>query len=222
MKTIWVFGDSFSTPYEDKGIGDWVVPYIEWKGYTPKTFGDILSERLGINVKHLAKGGADNDTIFELILHSAPLIQKGDIVIIGWSAITRFRLANQVKGFTTIIPNFNFHHNLSFISKNTIEEILVNRSLIGYEKELYDRVEFLNWLFDNMILIQWTPFWNKRTKIWASNSFSTIANETQGQVKDGHYSELGHEQLASKFLEMIGDDGLRRYINSLYSIEKLI
>ncbi len=54
------------------------------------------------------------------------------------------------------------------------------------------------------------------------NAFNTITHETQGQVKDGHYSELGHEQLADKFLEMIGDDGLRRYINSLYSIEKLI
>jgi hypothetical protein len=221
MKTIWVFGDSFSTPYEDSTIGDWVVPYIEWKGYAPKTFGDILSERLGINVKHLAKGGVDNDTIFEIIIDSAPLIQKGDIVIIGWSAIARFRLANQVKGFTTIIPNFNFHHNLSFISKNTIEEILVNRSLIGYEKELYDRIKFLNWLFDDMILIQWTPFWHKSIKIWGM-LFNTITHETNGQIKDGHYSELGHEQLASKFLEMINDDGLRRYINSLYSVEKLI
>jgi hypothetical protein len=222
MKTLWVFGDSYSTPYEDRTIGDWVIPYIEWKGYVPKTFGDVLSKQLDITVKHLAKGGLDNDTIFEIIIKSAPLIQKEDIVIIGWSSIHRFRLGNSGKGFTTIIPNFNVHHTLSFISKNTIEEILVNRSLLGYENELYDRIKFLNWLFDQMILIQWTPFWHKGIKIWGTNSFSTITDETNNLIVDGHYSELGHRQLTNKFLEMINDDELRRNINSICNIDKLI
>jgi hypothetical protein len=221
-RTLWVFGDSYSTPYEDRTIGDWVIPYIEWKGYVPKTFGDVLSKELDITVKHLAKGGLDNDTIFEIIIKSAPLIQKEDIVIIGWSSILRFRLANSGKGFTTIIPNFNVHHTLSFISTNTIEEILVNRSLLGYKNELYDRIKFLNWLFDDMILIQWTPFWNKGIKIWGNKSLSTITSETNNLIVDYHYSELGHKQLTNEFLEMINDDTLRKTNNSICDMDKLI
>jgi hypothetical protein len=81
---------------------------------------------------------------------------------------------------------------------------------------------FLNWLFDQMILIQWTPFWHKDIKIWGTNSFSTITNETNNLIVDGHYSELGHRQLTNKFLEMINDDELRKTINSICNIDKLI
>ena len=222
MKTLWIFGDSFSTPFEDKTLGSWDTNYCNWKGYVPKHFGDIIGNELGVEVKHFGIGGIDNDTIFERILKQVPKISKGDIVIIGWSTIHRFRLANSTKGFTTIIPNARFKQNIPFISKDTIEEILVNRSLLGYEYELYDRVKFLNWLFKDMILIQWTPFWDKNIKVWGESGFSTITNETNGLMKDAHYSELGHKQLANKFLEMIGDDTLRKTINSMCDIDKLI
>lgn len=221
MKTLWIFGDSFSTPYQ-VGPGNWVLPYIEWKGYIPKHFGDIIANQLRVDIKHFGIGGTGNDTIFEMVLKQAPNIRKGDIVIIGWSKIHRFRLADSTKGFTTILPNFKFEKNIPFISKNTIEEILVNRSLSGYEYELYDRVKFLNWLFNDMILIQWTPFWDTGIKIWSDSGLSTITNETDGLIVDEHYSELGHKQLTNKFLEMIGDDTLRKTINSLCEKDKLI
>jgi hypothetical protein len=222
MKTLWIFGDSFSTPFDNKTQGAWDTKYCNWKGYVPKHFGDIIANQLGVDIKHFGIGGIDNDTIFERILKQAPKISKEDIVIIGWSTIHRFRLANSTKGFTTIIPNARFKQNIPFISKDTIEEILVNRSLLGYEYELYDKVKFLNWLFNDMILIQWTPFSDTGIKIWSDSGFCTITNETDGLIVDAHYSELGHKQLTNKFLEMIGDDTLRKTINSMCEKDKLI
>jgi hypothetical protein len=222
MKTLWIFGDSFSTPFDNKTLGNWDTNYCNWKGYVPKHFGDIIANQLEVDVKHFGVGGIDNDTIFERILKQAPKISKGDIVIIGWSTIHRFRLADSTKGFITIIPNDRLKQNIPFISKNTIEEILVNRSLLGYEYELYDRVKFLNWLFNDMILIHWTPFCDMGIKIWGDIGFSTITNETNGLIVDAHYSELGHKQLTNKFLEMISDDTLRKTINSTCDINKLI
>jgi hypothetical protein len=61
-----------------------------------------------------------------------------------------------------------------------------------------------------------------RIKIWGDSEFSTITNETDGLIVDAHYSELGHKQLTNKFLEMIGDDTLRKTINSLCEKDKLI
>jgi hypothetical protein len=222
MKTLWIFGDSFSTRFNNKTLGVWDTEYCNWKEYVPEYFGDIITNQLGVQSKHFGIRGADNDTIFEMILKQAPNIRKGDIVIIGWSSIHRFRLADFTKGFITYRQSDKFKQNIPFISKNTIEEIFVNRSLLGYKHELYGRVKFLNWLFNDMILIQWTPFWDKEIKIWGDSEFSTITNETDGLIVDAHYSELGHKQLTNKFLEMISDDTLRKTINSMCDINRLI
>ena len=221
-KTLWIFGDSFSTPFDNKTLGIWGKEYIEWKGYVPKTFGDVLSEKLGYEVKHLAIGGCDNDTIFERIYQRAPIIKKGDIVIIGWSSIGRFRLATKDNRFITIIPNFIHiaHPLLEFISKDTIEEIIVNRDLGIYRKELYDRIEFLNWLFKESKIIHWTPFNYSDVRIYGVNHVERIVNDTKGELKDGHYSELGHVLMADKFIELINNDELRNGNNTLY--KKLI
>jgi hypothetical protein len=222
MKKLWIFGDSFSTPFEKQLYASWSLPYVQWKGYLPKTFGDIIGDELGLEVQHLAEGALGNDTIFETIYTNVPLINKGDIVIIGWSSMQRFRLGNDNNKFVTVIPSLKKYPTLSFISKSTIEEVLVNRTLPIYYDEICKRIIFLNWLFKDMILIQWTPFWDMRIKIWGDSEFSTITNETDGLIVDAHYSELGHKQLANKFLEMIGDDTLRKTINSLCEKDKLI
>jgi hypothetical protein len=222
MKKLWIFGDSFSTPFERQLYASWSLPYVQWKGYVPKTFGDIIGDELGLEVQHLAEGALGNDTIFETIYTNVPLINKGDIVIIGWSSMQRFRLGNDNNKFVTVIPSLKQYPTLSFISKSTIEEVLVNRTLPIYYDEICKRIIFLNWLFKDMILIQWTPFWDMRIKIWGDSEFSTITNETDGLIVDAHYSELGHKQLTNKFLEMIGDDTLRKTINSLCEKDKLI
>lgn len=212
---IWIFGDSYSTPFDTATLGIFAQQYIQWKGYTPKTFGDILGERLGLEVYHLAKGGADNDTIFESVYQSAPLINKGDIVIIGWSFIGRFRLANKNKKFISIIPNFKINESLGFISQNTIEEIIVNRSLPMWVTELYNRAGFLNWLFRDMKIIQWTPFLDStNSKLFSPLNIDRILIETNKEIEDGHYSERGHIQLSEIFLELINDDKKREDIIS--------
>ena len=148
-KTLWIFGDSFSTQFDNKTQGIWGKEYIEWKGYVPKTFGDIIGDELGLEIKHLAVGGCDNDTIFETILKHAPLIKNGDIIIIGWTAVNRFRLASINDKFKTVIPLFsmNIEKEYEYISKTTLEEIIVNRESEVYIEELYHKVEFINWLF---------------------------------------------------------------------------
>ena len=49
MKTLWVFGDSFSNPFVIEGSDTWKTKYIEYKGYVPKIFGDIVSEKFRYN-----------------------------------------------------------------------------------------------------------------------------------------------------------------------------
>jgi hypothetical protein len=217
-QTLWIFGDSFSTPFNDNTLGTWDGDYCKWKGYVPKYFGDIIAKELEVNIQHFGYGGSDNDTIFESIIKQAPKINKGDLVIIGWSSIGRFRLVNRENKFQTVIPSF-IDKSLTWfdtISKSTIEEILVNRDHYLYKKELYTKLEFLNFLFNDMKLIQWTPFNYDGTKILGFKDINTIMIETNGELKDGHYSEIGHIEVSKKFITMFNDDKLRNDSNRLY------
>ena len=218
-QTLWIFGDSFSTPFDNKIVGQWATEYCNWKGYIPKHFGDIIGNELGVDVKHFGIGGIDNDTIFETILKQVPNIRKGDMVIIGWSNVLRFRLVDSDGKFKTIVPNFIDDALKCFdnISKSTIEEIVVNRTHHLYKGELYTKVEFLNFLFKDMKLIQWTPFLWDGIRILGFKHINTILMETNGEIEDGHYSEIGHVEISKKFIDMLNDDKLRNDSNRLYN-----
>jgi hypothetical protein len=214
---IWIFGDSFSTPFGDKTVFEsWSKNYINHKGYIPKTFGDIISEQLGTEVKHISRGGIGNDYIFEIIYENTPFINKDDIVIIGWSSLLRFRLVNCNNRWIDMVPNSNFESvlkTLPNISQNTLDEMFINRSLNLYENELIKRRNFINWLFRDNILIQWTPFYEQFKFISGFNGINTIIKETNGEIDDGHYSEMGHMELSKKFMDLILNKDKRDLFN---------
>ena len=43
MNKLWVFGDSFSEPFSKVKQVPWKIEYIQWKGYMPKCYGEIIS-----------------------------------------------------------------------------------------------------------------------------------------------------------------------------------
>lgn len=219
-QTIWVFGDSYSTPFKNHYTAKWANEYIRWKGYPPLHFGDILATELDCNVKYFSEGGLCNDGIFEHIYTQAPNIQKGDVIIIGWSSIHRFRLATLDNKWWNIIPNFNnFGIDYPPISQRTLDEVLVNRDLKLYHSELKKRRGFIQWLFKKNILIQWSPFndvcvYNVPLKTGLPKP-TTIFDETKGEIEDYHYSEQGHIELADGFLRLINSPTLLETFSTL-------
>ena len=88
--------------------------------------------------------------------------------------------------------------------------MLVNRSQPIYFTELNNRVTFLNWLFEDMKLIQWCPFLTMiPSRLYVPTDISNIKEETDEEMIDFHYSELGHKQLSEIFLNLLKDDTLR-------------
>ena len=49
----------------------------------------------------------------------------------------------------------------------------------------------------------------------------TIIDETKDVVKNRHYSETGHKQLSSNFIELIGNDNLREMYNNISGVKLL-
>ena len=205
---IWVFGDSFSTTWEKQGeLGK---QYSEWKGYTPKIFSDHLAIMLNTDVIQLGVGGLDNNTIFDSIITNMDTITSGDIVIIGWSHPSRFRLEKNNKWVTIrhVKSELELH---KFIDTNTLEQLCVNRMSGLYWGEIVNWSKLLTTIFElkGIKVIFWSPF-ALRTDIhlkkqllpkdwYVGTSLNRLREETNNVINDDHFSESGHKELADIF-----------------------
>lgn len=196
MKGLYIFGDSFS----DKYIISNNTNYVNWKGYTPKTFHQIVSETLQLNSNIIAKGGIDNYTIFSNICKQINSLDNS-IIIIGWTDIHRFRLYDTTfQTFKPVSPNFGVRRKkglpyINGISDNTIEELFINRDNYNWKDEVNDWCMLINKALPNSLVIHWT--WSDDIKR------ESITEETNGDIEDLHYSEKGHLDLANWILSQI-------------------
>jgi hypothetical protein len=219
MKTLWTFGDSFTQPFWETPFG-WMIDYVEWKGYTPKVYGEIISETLGIRYKNKARAGISNYDILESICESVNFIKDDDIIIIGWSNLLRFRLANypSKNKWQAYHPNFVGVKLPEGISENTINEIIINRSDTDlYRQEINNWIKLLKHTFKNNTILFWS--WSDRDWGNPTNEYESIKYETNGEVNDNHWSENGHIEFSNYILPKLKNG---KHINLLENYSNLI
>lgn len=194
---LWIFGDSFSETFKQgKAAHNWKKNYKDFKGYEPKTFGDIVGEKLNLECINTNLNGdaSDNSTILSRIIENLDNINDDDVISVGWTTVTRFRLVNFEHNHWNVInpggPVLNFPN----ISSNTIEEIGVNKTHPLYFNELCNWVKLVDRLFRKNKVIQWT--WS----IPSLMRFHSIKDETNGLLDDHHWSEKGHQEFAEWFI----------------------
>ncbi len=223
---LWVFGDSYSdTNYE-------TVPYRKWyddfMGYETHHFSKIVSEALCLNLINLAVGGSDNDSIFEKVIDNIDNFKKGDIVIINWSTVTRFRLASVHGSSTTVSVNV-CNSNVD-IDDDCLIRICNNRDSQIFVNQIVKWTKLLKRAIKNKMFF-WSPFMEfKNTDVFTFYSSSenyeieyekykkmgvifnekysiinpeilTIKGHTKGKVEDLHYSEIFHIILSEYILK---------------------
>jgi lysophospholipase L1-like esterase len=215
MATIWTFGDSLTERYNSNE--SWAKKYIDWKGYLPKVYGNFIAETLNYDLQNLGKAGCDNYTIFETFCKTYSKIKDGDIVIIGWTNVSRFRLVNRYDEWNTINPHFdtpmdNFEH----ISKNTLDEILINRDSKHYINEVNNWIQFINSASVNKNVVHWNTIKGKgELNTHHFFEMERINTETKGLIDDAHFSETGQRDLALELIKIISAGGGGGYTNKL-------
>jgi hypothetical protein len=212
MATVWTFGDSLTERYNPGQ--DWAEQYIKFKGYHPKVYGDFVSEILNYDLKNLGKAGSDNYTIFETFCKTYQNISDDDVVIIGWSHFGRFRLVNKQNNWLSLVPNFSNHlKDFPYISENTINEILVNRTNSKYVEEVNNWIKFISLACSNKKIIHWSTISGK-DELNTHHFFEMekIYEETNGLITDNHFSENGQMHLADNILNIISknDFGIKK------------
>lgn len=208
MGNLWIFGDSFSATNFRNNAETWRVKYAKWKGYTTKVWPEFLNETLQLKLINTSLSGGDNYSIFDTIIDNIDNIKENDILIVGWTSTLRFRFINKTNTFTTIRPSMHLTkatlENTSEylgVSLDTINEILINRDNRLYEEEINRYIKLINFSLKNNKILHWCPFQNHQpglniTRIDEIKNIEKISDETNGEIKDYHYSENGHKELS--------------------------
>lgn len=241
MGTLFTFGCSYTEDFErviETTKNSDFIPaqrrYVEkyLGGRIPKSWPQLLSEKLGFELKNYGVGGMCNYQIFEEICEHSDEFKNDDIVIVGWTHITRFRWAFNNGGWSSIFSDFT-ETTSELMSKITHSEILVNRTRKSFVNELYQYqklieqfckllgVELYFWSSDDNIIYKENKQFITEKKYLLNNLIShtnnvfniiqkndgkTINEETNGEIPDNHLGESGHKVQAELFYNHIKNE----------------
>jgi hypothetical protein len=188
---IYIIGDSFSEDTQKKDRTNYIDRYFEYKGRDIKFYHDLLSDHFNKPITNLSVGGTCNESILIEFMKIYPLIKSNDIIVLGWTDITRFSTISLNQEWSSSI------HEHSPLSKQTLDEVKIMRTHDLFKKRLLDILDFIDILIPKDItIIHWT---------WTPNgpwlNPYTIKYETNGEIDDNHYSELGHIYLFDKMIK---------------------
>jgi hypothetical protein len=210
MKTIWTFGDSFTSGdgcVETLPIGDGDFKYYnEYKQPDSDIWPNILGKTIGFNVKNIGKSGASNDYIIDSIIDNFDNIEFDDIVIIEKTFYQRFDVpdlcGNKFRThYAEYLSTLSIDLNKNKYINNKLElETILNYSVLFSDNLLFKKRQDKRFNFIEKQLR------NKINKIliWDVLDFfnvniETIGQHTNGKIKDYHFSFNGHKSF-SEFL----------------------
>jgi hypothetical protein len=200
---LWTFGDSFSCSFSSDYL--FIKNYRNFKGYTPKIYSEIISEKLKIELINCAKSADSNYDIIHRFMQEIENISNEDLVFVQFSSLYRFRLVNKIGQFASIAGHWDGLYDQFEESEETIKEIGANRLSKKYKEEIDDWIKMIKLILKNNTIIFWTPFIesSENPHMLPFYNFTDIANETNFKIKDSHYGEIGHSQLADFIMKKI-------------------
>jgi hypothetical protein len=201
MKKLWIIGDSFSAGFNapNEGPLSFKNRYSNYKGYTPKFFGEFVSESLGIEYEILTPFPCDNSRMFSVFIEHLDNFKDGDIISFGWTGQPRLRVVNTKHNCWVVVnPHKMMEDDLNHdFSVQSLVEMSVNRMHPYYMEELKLWMVAVNRLVPKCKVIHWS--WTEK---WLDTEFESIKNETKDFIDDFHWSENGHREFAKWFLEV--------------------
>ena len=215
MNRLFTFGCSYTALYVNNNIPNY-LKYREFKGGVyPKTWSELLSEKLNLKLVNYGIGGSGNDLIFETFCDKSDELRKGDTVIIEWSYHTRinykFDLDSDIIDQIAVYRNQEHYQNQFLTYQKVIDMVCkylgVNVYYWSGDRDVIYKLD-KNLLYDKKYLLcdkivldehgEYTPF---------NNVFNlggeTIEEETNGLIKDNHFGESAHRIMADLFYDHI-------------------
>ena len=157
---LWVFGDSFSVPFSKhfSTYNDWSDLYKQFKNnVVPKTFSEIISQKLDLELINLSSGGCSNHTILSEFIKIVNQVEKNDILLFGWTVTSRFRLSDNFNNLMDITYALKHPSPNEYVSQKSLVEYAVNRSNNSvFLTEINEYMKLINFSLKNNKIIHWT------------------------------------------------------------------
>ena len=203
MNKIWIFGDSFSVPYCSTCLIPIGKQYINYKGYEPKIYPNLLSEHYNFELINLSKGGISNHEIFKNFRKNYNKIGLNDILIFNWTTITRFMYVDEGKWVSSNAHKININQFVDLIRINIYD----NKNQKLYIEEIYDIMDFIDSLLTTQKVFHWT---------YIGMEYQSINDETNGLIKDFHFCEDQHKKMFDIIVKIFNENEKYRMVKSLY------
>lgn len=148
MKNLWIFGDSFSAPFEGLAYWAWFQEYLTFLGKDRfDTWQEIVAKNLNLNLIELGETAISNSEIFERFAINCSKFEKGDTVVINWTRTERFRVPEEKNNkFTNLVPAHlkNTDYEDCYFSFDDIQKIGISRMHILYQIEINNWANLIN------------------------------------------------------------------------------
>jgi hypothetical protein len=228
MNKLWTFGCSYTEGYVETS-----QTFQEYKKYCggefPKTWTEILAEKLNLLLVNKGEGASGNQQIFQEFCKNSNKFSQNDIIIIGWTFLERYRIALDDQTWLKLGPG-KVNQNIA-ISEDCHESLVINRTLKPYVDEIYNYEKLIDrfceslsinvyyWtIINELIYNQPNDILNNRKYLindlikdqydnvfTVSNKFGgyNIFEETNGLIQDYHQGKTGHEVQANLFYDHV-------------------
>jgi hypothetical protein len=232
MSNLFVFGCSYTQGFNRSKDNKNYQLFKDFRGGDlPKDWPTLLSEKIGFELKNYGEDASGNNQIFQEICSHCDEFNDGDIVIIGWTFIDRYRWVDYNENKWK--KHGSGHIIGQHITKSTHEEIVYNRTHPLYIEEIYNYEKIIDELSFNkkFKVYYWSAAENKiindipteklrqikkyilsdqihldnnnLRQIITKKGGLTIIEETNGSINDHHLGESGHKVQAELFYKHI-------------------
>jgi hypothetical protein len=190
----------------------------------------LLAQRMGATVTNLAKPGSGNKRMVRSVIEHLSQGHPVDLVIIGWSSAGRMEFADQ-DGFYDIWPGYsgnmflrdgqtwrrelleyvNRHHNAEYLYRQYLLDVVLVQS---YLKQQGTHYVMLNTVFNEYYHRSYYDAMPELTTQIDPDHY--LGWPTQGMCEwtmgcpvgpNGHFLQAGHQRVADKLYEHIGNRG---------------
>lgn len=199
MDKAWFFGDSFTYGSGCTPRGKYYKKYPEKR---EKLWTTIVAETKNLQEVNLGIPGSSIPVILNEILRTIPSIKSGDHVYMSDTAVTRFILPdpNTNKITSTV---YGYLDGEQPVKEKSTTFNYVENCIVPY-LEMWGVYYFEQYNSIRKILMDKGAhvfFWSHL--VWSGEKkFHTIAQDTNGEVKDGHFSWQGHKEMAKMVLSI--------------------
>lgn len=208
MNTLWTFGDSFTFGHAcraDCNSGLY-KKYVKYKKSTDDIWPKQLAVLLGMSLQNFGVNGYCNNSIIDSIIDNYDMIKKDDVVVIGKSFHGRTMVPYKKNLLTILSPQELSKKNDKITQSYKEFEPEIYKTLVNFQYYFGDNIFYKEQQDKRFNFLVNRLNQDKKVKkciVWGGKiirkNFTTITEETNGKIKDSHFSWKGHSQF-TKYL----------------------